>query len=91
MAHLSNIHCCIIITVLIRWFIWYYIRTVSIYVVLQSIPLVLNRNEGIDVAVPCHDSRPISTAVLHTEFTLDMGIDNGYYTHSHNDNYFDSK
>ena len=32
---------------------------------IQSIPLVLNRNEGIDVAVPCHDSRPISTAVLH--------------------------
>ncbi len=24
-----------------------------------------------------------------TQFTLDMGIDDGYYTHSHNDNYFD--
>ncbi len=24
-----------------------------------------------------------------TLFTLDMGIDDGYYTHSHNDNYFD--
>ena len=32
---------------------------------LQSIPLVLNRNEGSDVAAPCHDSCPISTAVLH--------------------------
>ncbi len=25
-----------------------------------------------------------------TEFTMNMGIENGYYTHSHNDNYFDA-